>query len=159
MVKQSIQDIISKGQQQRHDKHVNAGKKIKDKWFNQGQISKMEELLITKESYTRDLKECANNKHIGHWIWINATIKSLEKEIKQLNQEIEELKDGITKDTYERLRINHESFYCPKGHSQNFNDKTKCEKKIEMLEKERSELINKVNKYQHKKKLKKEGLK
>ena len=44
--------------------------------------AKDKEILYIKESYLRDLKECATKYPIKHWVWINATIKKLERQVK-----------------------------------------------------------------------------
>jgi uncharacterized protein (UPF0335 family) len=44
------------------------------------------ELKCVKQDYLRDLKECAGNGHIKHWIWLNSTIKRLEKDLQEKKQ-------------------------------------------------------------------------
>jgi len=47
-----------------------------------------EELIHAKERHLKDLKDCAQIKRVGNWVWVGATIKRLEREIKELKQSI-----------------------------------------------------------------------
>lgn len=62
----------------------------------------LEMILSSKERHLKDLKECATKHPIKHWIWVDATIERLEKQIKEIKSKLKEpflKKETFTKET------------------------------------------------------------
>lgn len=60
-----------------------------------GRLDALKELLSSKERHLKDLKECATNKIVGSWIWVNATIKRLTKQLASIQEEIKLIEGKI----------------------------------------------------------------